>query len=76
MAEKERWRMTEPFKIVQGKSDKDIADDLRERMIPALQVLCDLMREADFSGMQTSFNIARDQYGKLCVQALNIVKVL
>jgi len=68
--------MTEPLKIVPAKSDQEIADDIRARLNDALNAVCEIMREGDQAGLQVTFSIGRDQYGKQGVTALTIVRPL
>jgi hypothetical protein len=68
--------MSEPLKIAPTKSDKELAADLRMKMEYALNAVCEIMREADQTGLQISFNLGRDQYGRQAITALNIVRPL
>jgi hypothetical protein len=68
--------MNEPLKISPTKSDKELAADLRSRMGPALEAVCEIMREADQHGLQIAWSIGRDQYGRIKTDAINIVRPL
>jgi hypothetical protein len=68
--------MTEPLKIVPAKSDQETTDAIRARLNDALNAVCEIMREGDQAGLQVTFSIGRDQYGKQGVTALTIVRPL
>ena len=60
-----------------GKSEQEIAEDLKARYTRAVGAVAALMADADKHGMMFQFaGVQRDQFGKFFVPPVGIVKVL
>jgi hypothetical protein len=62
--------------IVPGRSDAEVAADLRKRLNAALGEVKSIMDDANDSGLQVSFQLGRDSYGKNRINELGIVRPL
>jgi hypothetical protein len=62
--------------IVPGRSDAEVAVDLRKRLEAALGNVVSIMDDANESGLQVSFQLGRDSYGKNRINELGIVRPL
>jgi hypothetical protein len=62
--------------IVPGRSDADIASDLRKRLEAALGQVISLMDEGDSSGLHVSFQLGRNNFGMNHINELSIVRPL
>jgi hypothetical protein len=62
--------------IVPGRSDTEVAADLRKRLEAALGEAISIMDDANESGLQVSFQLGRDSYGKNRINELGIVRPL
>jgi hypothetical protein len=58
------------------KSDTEKAQELKEAMLARLKEVCAVMQEARDSGLEITFNIAPNAYGKLAVAGLAVSKML
>ena len=61
---------------ISGRSDREVATDLKARVRVALEGVAALMDEANRSGMQVQFQIGLDGFGRNVVASLNVVRVL
>ena len=62
--------------LVPTKSDKDLADEYRQRLREAFRPILDIMDEASKNGLLVGFNIARDPFGKAIIQEIQVNKPL
>lgn len=61
--------------LVAGKTDAQLASELRQELAPHIEGLCRLIDRARASGLTVSFNIAPDPCGRLTA-TIHIVKAL
>lgn len=66
--------MNAPIKLVPGKSDKEIAEGLRSRVIEAWQPLLLLMEEANQGGFNISVTAQMTGMGKAIISNVTISK--
>lgn len=66
----------EPVQLVPDKSDADMASDLRSKLMPILVQASAVVQEGRDKGFIISFNISPDQFGRVRVQTVDIVKPL
>jgi hypothetical protein len=62
--------------IVPGRSDAEVAAELRERLNVALGAVVSIMDDANAHGLQVSFQLGRDSYGRNRINELGIVRPL
>lgn len=66
-----------PLRFELPKTDAEIAKDFRDQARAHLELLAELMNEAERThGMRIGFQIGRDGFGRNTVAALEVVKVL
>lgn len=58
------------------KTDADIAAELRAEMAPHIAEVCKVMEKAHSSGMQISFALNPDAFGRYIPPFVNITKAL
>ena len=68
--------MPEPLSIVPGKSDKEVADDLRNKFEEAMKTVLSIMDEANEAGLSMTFNVGIDYKGKNILSNLTVFKKL
>jgi len=56
------------------KGDKEIATELRKKFFDALDPVAELIAEANQFGFEVGFQFGPDAFGKVQVQAINIMK--
>lgn len=56
------------------KGDKEIAEELREKLIEALKPVAKLINEANKLGFEVGFQFGPNPYGNVDVQAVNLMK--
>lgn len=61
--------------VVVGKTDAQLADELRRDLALHIDPICHLIDRAKASGLTVNFNIAPDPYGRSCA-TIHIVKAL
>ena len=59
-----------------GKSETEVATELKARLRTELEAICKTMNEARSHGMQLSFNIGIDGFGRQVITALEATKPL
>jgi hypothetical protein len=59
-----------------GRSDADLAAELRAAAEPHLTALCGLMRDAARDGLALNWSIGPNPWGVPSVQSINVVKPL
>lgn len=57
-------------------SDRDRAVDYRGRLAPLLEQAAAVLNEAAREGIEISFQMPRDQYGRWAIPTINVVRVL
>lgn len=57
-------------------SDRERASDYRARLAPVLEQAAAILNEAAGEGIDVSFQMPRDQYGRWTVPQINVVRVL
>ena len=62
--------------ILPGLSDAEVAADLKKRLHAAIGEVVSIMDEANARGLQVSFQLGRDGYGKNRINDLEIVRPL
>lgn len=67
--------MPEPISLVPGRTDQDIVNDLKKRVIEAYKPLLDLCTEANNDGFALQITIGPDAFGRFQIQQLQIIKV-
>lgn len=60
--------------VMLGKSERDIAVDLRERVRAKLNEIAPIMDEANRAGLRVEFGFAVDGFGRNIVGRLAIIK--
>lgn len=60
--------------LVPGKSDAQIAEEIRSELRPHLELVCDILNRSRRVGMMTSWNLGPNQYGQFAVIEIAIVK--
>lgn len=63
-------------KLVPGKTDKELADELRAEMITALQPVLALMDKFTAAGMNVAYTTGIDFMGKTCITMVHVSKRL
>ena len=56
------------------KGDKEIANELRKKFIDALDPVAELIAEANAIGFEVGFQFGPNAFGKVQVQAVNLMK--
>lgn len=64
--------MNDHLSVVKG--DKEIATDLRKKFFDALNPVAELIAEANASGFEVGFQFGPNAFGKVQVQAINLMK--
>lgn len=67
--------MSEPIQLVPGKTDQDIASDIKRRLIEAYKPLLDLADEAQDNGLVFQCQIGPNAFGKFTIIQCQIMKV-
>ncbi len=62
--------------IQPGRSDALMAEEIRSELTAALGVVIEVMDRANLAGLQVSWSIGRDQFGRNTIQMIQIVKPL
>jgi hypothetical protein len=57
-------------------NDRDRAADYRARLAPVLEQAATILNEAAREGIEVSFQMPRDQYGRWTIPTINVVRVL
>jgi len=68
--------MTELTLASTGRSDRDVAADLKARIREALTEVAAVMDEANRCGMRVQFSLGIDSFGRNVVASLDVVRVL
>lgn len=66
---------SEPIKLVTGKTDQELCDDLRKRLIECYQPLLALADEANNLGIVFQIDIGPNAFGKFQIQRCQFMKV-
>lgn len=67
--------MPDPIQLVPGKTDQEIYDDLKKRVVDAYQPLLALCDEAQTHGFIIQVGIGPNAFGKFAIQNCQIMKV-
>lgn len=67
--------MPDPIQLVPNRSDQDIVDDLRKRVIEAYRPLLDLCTEAHKSGLAMQIEIGPDAFGVFGIRNFQVIKI-
>lgn len=67
--------MPEPIALVPGKSDQDVADDLRAKAIEASKYMEEILNEANTLGFNINMGWGPNAFGKFVIQQCVISKV-
>lgn len=67
--------MPDPIQLVPGKTDQDVAAELKRKLIEVYQPLLQLADEANDSGMAFQVTIGPNAFGKFTIQQCQIMKV-
>lgn len=67
--------MPEPISLVTTRSDQDIVNDLRKRVVEAYKPILDLCTEANNDGFALQVNVGPDVFGRFQISQLQIIKV-
>lgn len=62
-------------KLVPGKSDKELAEELKQEFISSSKPLSDVMTKATKLGFQINFQMAPNTFGEVVIQTLTIAKL-
>jgi len=62
--------------VTPGKTDADLAAELRAMLRPLLEEVVLHLNSASQSGLQVNFQIGRDGYGRSALIALDVVRLL
>lgn len=68
-------KMDNVAKLVPGKTDQEIADDIKRRLIDAYRPLLDLADEAKDNGLVFQCAIGENAFGKFVITNCQIMKV-
>lgn len=69
--------MTEQVaQLVPGKNDQQLANEYRSELLPLLEKIADIFNRARSNGLNPSFNIGPDNFGRSVVKEIGIVKPL
>lgn len=61
--------------LVPGKSDQEIANELKKKIIAAYEPLCQIADECNDNGMAMQVTIGPNAFGKFVIQSLQVIKV-
>ncbi len=67
---------SQPAYLTRVVTDTDKARDIRAKMMPLLDELLIIMNDAKNAGLIISFNIGQDQWGRVKLTDINIVRPL
>lgn len=61
--------------LIPNRSDQEIVDDLRNRVVEAYKPLLDLCTEAQTRGFGLNVQIGPDAFGRFVIQSFQVIKV-
>lgn len=67
--------MPEPIQLVPGKSDQDVASEIKKEIIVAYAPLLAIADKAQDAGMAFQCQIGPNAFGKFVIQDLKVLKV-
>lgn len=67
--------MPEPLQIVPGKTDQDIASDIKQKLIAVYEELIKIADEANEHGLAFQCQIGLNAFGKFTMTQCQIIKV-
>lgn len=62
--------------LAPGKTDLELAVELRSELTPMLDKLCAVLNRARRAGLTVSFQLAQNAYGQMVVPQIDIVRPL
>lgn len=65
-----------PSLVPLTKPDKEVADGIRADLAPILEQACEVLNRARAAGMVTNWSIAPDQFGRLRLTEISVMKPL
>ncbi len=68
--------MADPVTLVVGKPDTVLASEFRKELEPVLAKAAEIIDRARASGLSISFNVSADNFGRIVVKDIAIVKPL
>lgn len=63
-------------RLITTRSDRELADDLRRRLVESFGPVIEVMEEASHYGLNVGFSINRDGFGRFRLSDIAIVKPL
>lgn len=67
---------TEPIQLLTNKTDKDLAEEFRQKLVEAYKPVCDLFDQAIAAGFLLNVNLGPNAFGKHQIQSFMIAKRL
>lgn len=68
--------MADPVTLVVGKPDVVLAAEFRAELTPHLNKAAEIIDRARLAGISINFNIAADNFGRISLREINVVKPL
>jgi hypothetical protein len=66
--------MNEPIKIVPGKSDKELAEEFKLKIVEAYKPLLSVLDDLTQAGFQANIQCSLNAFGKMHISVLSIHK--
>jgi hypothetical protein len=65
-----------PLSVIESRTDKEYAAEIRDRLLKAFEPVIEIMTEASRSGIDVQFNVGPDWRGLPTIQRIVTVKKL